>query len=432
MTSLRHIVLIQLLGCLLWSVSTASAQTFPPFDQLPAVKELPDPLRMANGEQVKTPEEWRNNRRPELLKLVQHYMYGFAPVETPQLSAEVVRVDDKALNGKAVLEEITLKFGPENRGRINLLLIRPAKPGPCPVFVGLNFNGNHAVLADPQISLPSGWVREKKDVVKDNRATEAGRGAEVNGWNAELLVDRGYALATAYYGDIDPDKADFTDGVQALYYKPGQTEPEPQEWGSVRAWAWGVSRMIDYLAVWEPEQIDSKRIAVIGHSRLGKTALLAGALDERIAIVCPHQSGTGGAALSRDNNQETVERINKVFPHWFCKNFQAFGQHEDRIPFDQHSVMALCAPRPILDTEGSLDTWANFDNSLRALQAAHPVYQLLGKRGFAAGQPVMQNDPFTNANFGELVQARREDKHELNRGFWLRILDFADRWYAQR
>jgi hypothetical protein len=423
-------VCTSLLAYVLLGTATMFAQSFPAFEQLPESKLPPDPLRYASGELVKTPEEWFQKRRPELIKLVQHYMYGSPPVASEKVTAEVVRVDKQALGGKAILREVTLLFGPENKGRINLLLITPAQAkGKIPVFTGLNFNGNHAVLPDPLITLPTAWMRNEKAAVQNNRATDAGRGTEVDGWSAQLLVERGYGLATAYYGDIDPDKPDWTDGVQALYYKAGQTEPAAHEWGSVAAWAWGLSRIADYLTTCE--DLDAKRIGVIGHSRLGKTALLAGALDERFAIVCPHQSGTGGAALSRDNNQETVERINKVFPHWFNKNFHAFGGNEAKIPFDQHTVMALCAPRPILDTEGDQDKWANYDNSLRSIQAADGVYKFLGKRGFKAGKPVVQDEPFTAENFGELVQYRRDSKHVLSSDYWKRILDFADRYYAE-
>jgi hypothetical protein len=407
----------------------AYGQNFPKFEDLPSNKELPDPLTMFDGTKVRTSSDWFQKRRPELKGLIQHYMYGVAPAAPTNLKAEVVRTDDKALDGKATLREITLTFGPQNKGRINLLLIVPNKrQGPVPVFAGLNFNGNHAVLADPKIALPTGWVREKPGT-KNNRATDEGRGSEVNVWAADLLVDRGYALATAYYGDIDPDKHDWTDGVHPLYYKEGQTEPAANEWGSIAAWAWGLSRIVDHLST--RDDIDAKRIASIGHSRLGKTALYAGAMDERIAIVCPHQSGTGGCALSRDNDQETVERINRSFPHWFDDNFTLFNNHEDKIPFDQHCLMALCAPRPIFDTEGLQDKWANYDAGLRALKGADPVYKLLGKRGFKLGRPLGQDEKITADNIGELNQYRRDEKHQLNRDYWEKILDFADVWYAQ-
>jgi dienelactone hydrolase len=424
---MRHFAL----GLCAMLAATALAEDFPRFEDLPVIQELPDPLKMRDGTPVKTAEDWFHKRRPELKGLIQHYMYGVPPAKPDNLHAKVERTDHHALKGKAVVEEVTLTFGPHGKGRINLLLVRPSQAkGKSPAFVGLNFNGNHTVLADPLVAIPNVWMRG----TPDNKASEKDRGKEVDVWCAEQLVDRGYTLATAYYGDIDPDKdkdhEDWSDGVHPLYYRAGQTRPEPSEWGSIAAWAWGLSRMIDYLAT--RDDVDPHRIAAIGHSRLGKTALLAGAMDERIAIVCPHQSGTGGCALSRDNDQETVKRINTSFPHWFNGNFKQFNDHEERIPFDQHCLMALCAPRPIFDTEGIQDKWANYDAGLRALKAADPVYKLLRKPGLKADRPIEQDEKITADNAGGLNQYRRDEKHVLNDGYWGKILDFADFWYARK
>lgn len=412
------------------AVTSPLAAEFPKFDDLPTSSELPDPLKMFDGTPVKTPEDWKK-RRAELKGLIQHYMYGVPPAAPDNVQGKVVRTDDKALGGKATLEEVTITFGPESKGRINLLLIRPNQVKEiAPVFAGLNFNGNHTVVDDPKIALPAVWMRG----TPDNKATDKDRGKETGVWCAEQLVDRGYALATAYYGDIDPDKdrkdEDWSDGVHPLYYKAGQTKPAPNEWGSIAAWAWGVSRIVDYLTT--RDDLDAKRIACIGHSRLGKTALLAGAMDERIAIVCPHQSGTGGCASSRKNDQETVKRINDSFPHWFNDNFTQFNDREEKLPIDQNCLMALCAPRPIFDTEGMQDKWANYDAAFRSLQGAEPVYKLLGQRGLKAGKPIEQDESISDANLGGLNQYRRDEKHVLNAGYWGKILDFADAWYAKK
>ncbi len=414
---------------MLIATTSLLAEEFPPPADLPSIAELPDPLVMRNGTPVTTAEQWQKQRRPELKQLIEHYMYGVAPAAPENLKAEVLHSNAKALGGKATLEEIKLTFGPQNKGSMNLLLIKPNSVKQPPLFVGLNFNGNHTVLAEPAIVLPIVWMRG----TPENKAREEDRGKETNVWCAEQLIDRGYALATAYYGDLDPDKdrqnEDWSDGIHPLYYVAGQTKPAPHEWGAIAAWAWGISRMIDHLA--QREDLDAKRIAVIGHSRLGKTALLAGALDERIAIVCPHQSGTGGCAASRENDQETVARINTNFPHWFNDNFAQFNEQVEKLPFDQHSLMALCAPRPIFDTEGLQDRWANFDNSLRSLLGADAVYKLLGKPGFKLGHPLEQEDVLTAENTGELNQYRRDEKHVLNAGYWEKILDFADLHYKQ-
>ena len=155
---------------------------------------------------------------------------------------------------------------------------------------------------------------------------------------------------------------------------------------------------------------------------------MAGAFDERIALVVPHQSGTGGMAMNRDNDQETVARINKSFPHWFSDSFVPFGDcNEAKLPIDQHLLVALVAPRPLFDGEGDQDKWANFDNALRSLQGADKVYKFLGGKGLIGGGVVRGDEPFTDANCGDLVQYRRDEKHVLNRDYWRRILDFADR-----
>src|SRR5439155_20275843 len=181
------------------------------------------------------------------------------------------------------------------------------------VFVGPNFNGNHAAVNDPTVSLPQYWMPGKSPAVVDNKATDAGRGKDVDVWNIENTISRGYAVALYYCGDIDPDKNDFTDGVHAAYLKEGEKR-NAQSWGTVRAWAWGMSRIVDVLV--KDADIDKTKIIAVGHSRLGKTSIVAAAFDERIAMAIPLQAGCGGTAPSRGKIGEPVTRINTVFPHW--------------------------------------------------------------------------------------------------------------------
>ena len=411
---------------LIGSLQAIFAAEFPAFEKLEARTEPPDPLVMLDGTPVKTREDWFNKRRPELKALFEHYMYGKAPAAPKTIEATVTRTDAKALGGKATLREVTLKFGPKSAPPINLLLIVPNdRKGPAPVFAGLSFCGNHAVLKDPLIAVPKQWIYKSCAGAENDHATDKGRGAQADVWCADLLVERGYALATFYNGDIDPDTPELTDGIHPHYLPSGQTQLGPNDWGTVRAWAWGLSRAVDYLTT-HPD-IDKTRISVVGHSRLGKTAILAGAFDERIALVVPHQSGTGGMAMNRDNDQETVERINRVFPHWFSDSFVPFGGNENKLPIDQHCLVALVAPRPVFDGEGDQDTWANFDGALRTLKGADKVYKFLGGRGIVGSGIVRVDERFTDDNCGDLVQYRRDEKHVLNRDYWKRILDFADR-----
>jgi hypothetical protein len=251
--------------------------------------------------------------------------------------------------------------------------------------VGLNFCGNHTAAA-----LPQGWIPDWCPACQGNRASEAGRGAQGKEWPLEHIVSRGYAVATFYTGDIDPECNDFTDGVHAHYYRPGQLSPGPHDWGTIAAWARGLSRTVDYLLT--DAAIAGGHIAVLGHSRMGKAALLAGAMDERIALVIAHQAGCGGSAPSRGKAGELVKQINDSFPHWFCGQFKAFNDRPDLLPFEHHCLAALVAPRPLLFTNATLDTWANPQGQFQVLQAADKVYRFLGASESAAPQGGLEAD----------------------------------------
>ena len=394
-------ITLALITLLAGNVGLVFGGDFPPVDRLPSRPELPDPFVMFDGSPVRTKEDWFAKRRPELKALFEHYMYGKAPAAPEHVSASIDRHDGAYCGGKASLDEVTIHFGPPETPPIHLLLVVPnRRNGGAPVFVALNFCGNQAVLNDPAIALPAVWMPEHCKGCVNHRATDAGRGPSAV-WSIEYAVDRGYGIATFYDGDVDPDKNDPADGVQPHFLKPGQAQRADDDWGTIRAWAWGLSRVVDYLLT--RSDIDPHRICATGHSRLGKTALVAAAFDERIALVAPHQSGTGGCALSRDNDQETVERINRVFPHWFDGVFKKFARRENRLPVDQHLLMCLVAPRPIFDTEGLQDKWSNPGNAFRALKAADKVYKFLGLRGMTGSGVIQAEEPIAG---GEL---RRPD-----------------------
>jgi hypothetical protein len=382
---------------------------------------LPDPLVFADGRPVRTADEWRA-RRAELLGLFEREVYGKAPPAPRGMWHEVRTTDSKALGGRATRKEVRVHFekGREEPYMDILLYVPNTRRAPAPVFLALTY-GNHTITTDSGVTITPHWLRDHPR--PDSARAPVLRGAWAERWPIESIIDRGYALAGVYLGDLDPDAKDqIARGIRSYYLKPGQTEPGPDEWGALASWAWGLSRAIDYLE--HDADVDARRVALMGHSRTGKAALWAAALDQRVAMVVPNESGTGGAKLSRRDFGETVAEINRGFPYWFARNFRKYNGRERELPVDQHELIALVAPRPVYIGVAAEDLWGDPHGSFLAAKAAEPVYALLGAPSKLPAEMPPANQPTLDGSIGFHL---RPGTHDVTRYDWEQFLAFADR-----
>ena len=364
---------------------------------------LPDVL-----EGAKSVKDWEKKRRPELATLFEKEMFGSVPGKPEGIHFQIRENDQEALGGLALRRQVRIFFDAAESEFEDLLLYIPnGRTAPAPVFLGVNFMGNHTVSPDPGIFLPDS-LRYRKDFVL------LPRGANAQRWPLKEILERGYAVATYCCEDVVPD-ADGYPGIRSHY--------EGYTWGALAAWGWGLSRALDYLET--DADVDASRAAVFGHSRMGKAAVWAGARDTRFAMVVSNASGCGGAALSRRRFGETVRRLNTHFPYWFCESFHKYGDNEFMLPFDQHELLALIAPRPLYVASGSEDRWADPRGEFLGLSGAAPVYGLYGYVGFKASEWPAVEEPLTRGRNGYHI---RNGRHEILLYDWLQYLDFADRF----
>lgn len=382
--------------------------------------KLPNVLCCTDGFMVQDKRDWGKKRKPEILHLLSEQEYGITPTTKLAVSYQLLSNNPKALGGIATTRQVRMRFSGNGMTHdAYLLLVIPNKTkGKLPVFVGLNFMGNHSTMKNTDI-LYSPWfgLIEKKDDPAWKRACQANR------WPFEMIVKRGYAVATMYYGDIYPDEPGFRDKSIIPLFPNYHSENElhPTDWQALGAWAWSNSRILDYLL--KQKWVDKKRVAVIGHSRQGKAALWAGAQDPRFGLVISNESGCGGAALSKRTYGETINRITKTFPYWFCQNFKRYSKHEETMPFDQHELIALIAPRPVYVGSAQGDQWADPHGEYLSAYHAGAVYKLYGLKSFENTQMPALNE----ARQMDIAYHVRQGKHDVTDFDWKNYLDFADK-----
>lgn len=384
--------------------------------------QLPDLLVSESGDPVQTQADWERLRRTEILQLFEQEVYGKTPKEAIKPSkVEVLEAVDNALNNRAIRKQIRLTYTKNQHSlEINILVYLPKQIEQAPIFVGYNFFGNHTITKDPAVVLTESWLRNNPQFeITENKATEASRGKRAYRWPVEKIIDNGFGLVTIYCGDVDPDRLDYSDGIQPFFYQEGQTKPKKDEWGTIATWAWGLSEIMDYFQT--DQQLKASKFILFGHSRLGKTALWAGAQDNRYDIVISNNSGCGGAALFRRKFGETAAIINTGFPHWFAKNFKKYNNNEETLPVDQHMLIALMAPRPVYIASAKEDQWADPKGEYLAAYHAGSAYELYGMSTFAESNPPEVGQPI-HTTIGYHIRA---GKHDVTDYDWEQYLKFA-------
>lgn len=397
-----------------------AAEPSPPTTAVTAFP-LPEILADSSGRKLSDPAAWPA-RRADLLDLFAREMYGRTPIGRPDGLRFVIREQKRdARGGRATRLRVGILFeGTESGRQMELLVYLPNDAGPrVPVFLGLNFDGNHTTVTDPDLPVPTHWALGLFDnKLPDHRPTEASRGRFAHMWCLDTLLLAGWGVATAACGEIEPDEpGNWQPGVRGLAPEPGLAD-----WGALGAWAWGLSRAMDFLT--EHDRVDPSRVVVSGFSRLGKAALWAAAQDSRFAAAVSHGSGAGGIALTKRLSGETTADLVSRFPHWFCRNFAAYADHEADQPFDQHQLAALVAPRPLFATSASHDLWSDPEGEFLTLTATAPLYEFLGFPKPLASTQWPKPGKSINSRLGYFL---RQGPHDVTLEDWRASLSWANR-----
>jgi len=396
----------------------ASTQDFNYDESKVGSHALPELLRNRDGKKIRDSRQWERTRRPEVHSLFATHVYGRMPGRPVAMHFVSVKDDNMALGGRATRKEIDIHFTSDAGGPVlHLVAWLPNAVPKAPVFIGLNFMGNHSVHADTGITVTDTW----RSLHPDKEATRA---LQTERWQVDTLVAHGYGLATAWYQDLEPDRVDgWRTGIRSTLAE--SLGIRPTEWAALAVWGWGLSRILDWLET-EP-RADAMRVVATGHSRLGKGALWGAANDTRLAMVVSNESGEGGAAISRRNFGETVTRINTNFPHWFIDAYKVYNGAPERLPVDQHMLLALIAPRPLYVTSAAEDLWADPTGEYLGAWHACSAYSLYGKKGLPSPTP-----PGVNQPIGATVRYhRRTGKHDVTLYDWQQYIAFADEMFAK-
>ncbi|HEU4555407.1 MAG TPA: hypothetical protein VFS25_21335 [Chitinophaga sp.] len=386
---------------------------------------LPDPLKMADGKTVTTSQQWNKIQRPYIYHLFETNVYGRFPRKQVPMTFKVTSVNPYALDSMATCKQVTLYFAKDTNVRLHLLLYVPNKPkGRVPVFLGMNFYGNQSVTDDPSIPITPHYTVKGPGIV-DNHATEASRGSQASQWPVKDIISRGYGVATFFYGEVEADKPDgWQTGFRTLL--KDQLQIAPQEWSAMGVWAWALCRALDYLQ--QDRRVDGANVMLLGHSRLGKAALWAGASDQRFAIVISNESGEGGAALSKRDYGENIEIITRNFPHWFVAKYRTYANNTAALPVDQHMLLALIAPRPLYVASAEGDQWSDPRGEFLSARNAEPVYKLFGEEGVGTG-----TFPHVQQPTGDFIRYHiRSGKHDVTAYDWEQYLQFAGKHMAMQ
>ena len=395
---------------------------------------LPDPLVLANGTPVKDADTWFKQRRPEIIEYYKEDIYGRVPATAPKVTWQVASTDPAALNGAAVMKKLVGTFGSgPDAPQMNVTLYTPAKAtGPVPVVLSLSFGFGGGAAPSPNLSLTTvdpTKVPATPPAPVPGAARGRGRGPIGPGEPVADIIARGYGYAVVRYTEIEHDTQyqPNVDIVRKLALAPGQDKPAPDEWGTISAWAWGASRIMDYFET--DKDVDAKRVALVGHSRLGKTVLWAGAQDTRFSIVFSSQGGELGSSIGRRDYGETIDDMAQNYGYQFAGNLQKYAGHWNDMPVDTHFLISLIAPRPLLITGGTGDQWSDPHGEFLGEVAAGPVYQLTGAKDLGTNQWPAPEVPLIA---GDLAYYYHTGPHAITPADWVVFLNFADKYWQTK